>query len=116
MQDKFFYFIKQGRYIISDIECCAESEKTFDIKLFDLANNKDLLGLLNLVYMFGSYGVTYTPFSRALWFCGYLCAFNQSNSEVKNEKAITNPTVRLFIEDGELLNQVKQILTHVKTN
>lgn len=113
MQDKFFYHIYSNRYVIADLSLCAKSERTFDIALFDLANNENLLNALYLIYMSGRLGVTYTYQSRAEFFCRYLCEFNESSKEAKLEKALLNPTVRLLIQNDELLTKVKQILNHV---
>ena len=81
--NNFFYFIQVGKYNICDLEFCSKSEKTFDISLFDLANNEKLLNLLHLYYMQGNYGVKYTYESRAKWFCGYLSAFKTDKDRRK---------------------------------
>jgi len=106
----FFYFIKGREYFICDPEYCAESERTFDMPFFDLANNEALLAKLQLYYMQGNYGVRYTPRSRAEWFAGYISAFNPDTEGEKREKLLTNPTIRLMVEDEKLLEQVKKIL------
>lgn len=105
-----FYFISQNNYLICDLENCNESLNTFDIKLFDLANNEKLLDLLGLYYMQGNYGARYTYESRAKWFCGYLSAFSIPNDKEQYEKSITNPMVRLLINETELLLKVKAVI------
>lgn len=105
----FFYFIKKGKYSICDFEYCAKSERTIDISFYDLANHEELLGKLNLYYMKGNYGIRYTYKTRAEWFAGYLAAFYSSNRG-QREKSLTNPTVRILIEDNKLLEQVKSII------
>lgn len=110
--NRFFYFINQQGYTISDIDCCAISESTIDINLHDIANNETLLNLLNLVYIDGNFGVTYTYESRAKWVCGYLSAFisNSERSDSMYAKALTNPTVRLLVTDDSLFEKVKKLL------
>lgn len=71
----FFYFISPGQYTICDLEYCRKSDRTIDVKLFDLANCEKILNLLHLYYLQGNFGVTYTYQSRAEWFCGYLSSF-----------------------------------------
>jgi hypothetical protein len=106
----FFYFISEQKYLICDPEFCAKSERTFDMSFFDLANNEVLLNKLLLYYIEGNYGVKYTYKSRAEWFAGYISAFNPDNKGEMYEKLLTNPTIRLMVEDEKLLGQVKKIL------
>lgn len=107
MDTSFFYFVSENRYCISDLEYCAESQRTIDMKLWDIANNRELLGHLNLVYLPGSYGNMLTYESRAELFCGYLEAFQRGNkARQMYKKAMTNPTVRLLIMNDSLFEQV----------
>jgi hypothetical protein len=105
----FFYFISKQKYLICDPEFCAKSKRTFDMSFFDLANNEVLLNKLLLYYIEGNYGVKYTYKSRAEWFSGYINAFGKT--EGMHEKMLTNPTIRLLVEDEKLFEQVKIILT-----
>ena len=87
-----FYFIKGGKYAIADLGYCKSSEITIDMKLYDIANNSDLLDLLNLYYIQGNYGKLFTYESRAEWFCGYLSSFKRGEEEYQTyKKALTNP-------------------------
>jgi hypothetical protein len=108
-EESFFYFISKGKFLICDLEFCSQTERTFHMSLFDLANNEKLLDKLGLYYMQGNYGVKYNYVSRAKWFCGYLAAFNNKEDE-RHAKMITNPPIRLMIEDDALLAEVKNIL------
>ncbi len=103
-QNTFFYFIKAGKFSISDIELTAKSKKTFDIKFHDLANNSELLDLFHLYYIPGGHGVYYDYKSRAKWFCGYISYFTQSPE--MREKAMTNPIVRINAIDENLYNKI----------
>ena len=100
----FFYYISVNNFLICDVELCSESERTFDMPFFDLANNEALLNKLGLYYIQGNFGATFTYESRAKWFCGYLSAFSTNKDELY-QKLITNPTVRLLITNDELLNK-----------
>lgn len=107
----FFYFISKNEYIIADVELLGKSYRTFDISLFDLANNSKLLNVLCLYYMNGNYGVTYTYESRAKWFAGYLAAFNnQDTREEQREKSNNNPMIRLLVENSDMFEKIKKIL------
>jgi hypothetical protein len=109
----FFYFISPQRYLICDPEYCAESDRSFDIKLFDLASSEKLLDLLRLFYMGnGGIGINHTYESRAAWFCGYLSAFTRGEhqeSSPRRQKMATNPTVRILIQDEKLFESIKQL-------
>lgn len=108
-KNSFFYFTSKDEYFICDLDMCQKSDRTFDMSLFELANNRKLLDKLSLIYMIGNYGVRYTFQSRAEWFCGYLDAF--SSSQEQYEKSLTNPTIRLLIENDTLLQEIKTILS-----
>jgi hypothetical protein len=101
----FFYFISEQKYLICDPELCAKSEHTFDMPFSDLANNKVLLGKLNLFYIEGM-----ANNHTMEHFANYLSAFYQDSIDDRREKMLTNPTIRLMVEDEKLLEQVKKIL------
>lgn len=106
------YFVSLCQYSICDLECCAKSERTFDMSFYDLANNEKLLSQLNLYYMGGGFGVSYTYESRAKWFCAYLAAFSMEDGERHDshyKKLLTNPTIRLLITNEELLERIKNL-------
>lgn len=103
----FFYFTsKEDDFIIGDLSQISASNRTFDVKFSDLANNEKLLNLLNLYYIQGNFGVTYTHQSRFEWFCGYISAFVPSQSEEMREKLITDPVVRILILTEDKLKNV----------
>ena len=108
-KDTFYHVSKE--YTISDPGFCQKSERTFDIKFFDLANIRILLDKLQLMYIYGSYGSDYTVESRAKWFSGYLSAFSNKPKErdFRYKKCLTNPTVRILIVDKDLLEKVQPI-------
>jgi hypothetical protein len=110
-----FYFISDT-YCICDTTMCSASDRTFDISLFDLANNERLLNVLNLVYLKSSYLIPYTHESRAKWFYCYLSAFSHGNNEQeKCDKMQTNPLVRILITDFELLQKCLTIIHNAST-
>lgn len=116
MSDKnkktFFYFISKGQYTICDVDFCSPSERTFDISFFDLANNEKLVNKLKLIYIHGIFLNIVTYESRAKFFSGYLSAFSndREKEKAKYEKLITNPMVRVLVEDEELFNQIGKII------
>ena len=107
-KNNFFYFIKEGKYLICDLENCEKSKRTFDISIFDLANNEKLLNMLQLYYLEGNYETTYE--SRAKWFCGYLSSFNTREKSKQYQKLITNPTVRILISDDSMLATIELLI------
>jgi hypothetical protein len=108
VKNSFHYFISHGRYCISDLGYCAKSERTIDVNLFDIANNEKLLNIFHLHYMQGNFGVSYNYQSRAEWFCGYLASFKQDEekSKLQYQKSITNPVVRILIQDESIVDAV----------
>ena len=81
------------------------------LSFFDLANNEKLLNKLQLYYIQGNYGTRYTYESRAKWFYGYLSSFSFNRDKYKN--LLTNPEIRLLVEDKELLTEIKSILNPI---
>lgn len=98
------------RFVLGDINSCSKSERTFDIPLFDLANNEKLLNKLHLYYMQGNYGVKYTFESRAKWFCGYFNSLLGDEEEIVYKRLLANPVLRLLVTDAPLLEDIKIIL------
>lgn len=101
-----FYFYVKGRYCIYSLEF-PKSERTIDISFFDLANNEKLLNLLSLHYSTSKNKVNdhHTYETRAEAFCSYL---SNNRTDLK-QKILKNPTVRILIEDKELLDKIKKI-------
>jgi hypothetical protein len=109
MENNFFYFTK-STFSISDLAYCEKSERSFDVNLFDLANNRDLLAKLKLYYIQGNYGREYTYQTRAEWFCKYLESFKIGDEAKRmHEKALTNPIVRILVNDEYLFAELKQM-------
>lgn len=108
LKNNFFYYISAGNFCISDLEFCSKSERTIDIKLFDIANNKKLLNILQLHYIDGyNSNQSFTYERRAKWFCGYLADFKLGDiGEHQYQKSLTNPVVRIIIEDVSIMDDV----------
>ena len=49
--NSYFYFDSDERFLLCDTENCVKSDRTYDILVFDLANNEKLLDKLHLYYM-----------------------------------------------------------------
>jgi len=95
--EESYFYLTGTRMTIGDLPYIAKSPDTFDIRVFDLANCEPLLDLLNLYYMRGNYGVSYTYKTRAEWFCGYLSSFMDRGEKCERyEKLLTNPVIRVF--------------------
>lgn len=104
-----YYSNKENGIVLADIDYCSQSDRTLDIRLFDLANNEKLLNKLHLYYIHGNYGKKFTYESRASWFCGYLSSLN-SKEKGKYKKLITNPVIRVLVTNNNLLTEVKKVL------
>lgn len=107
----YFYFIDHEKFLIADLNNCSQSDRTFDLSLFDIANNRKLLLKLKLWYLSDSFGATYTYDDRGEWFSCYLDGFDNHKREGFYEKAKSNPIVRLLIMDETLFREVSEILT-----
>jgi hypothetical protein len=109
IKDMFYFICKD--FLIADLENCAESVRTFDFSLYNLANNGYLLNLIGLHYIGSNTSHLqkdyWTYEKRAEWFIGYLSQFTQ-NLFVDNfkEKCNTNPTLRLLITNDEMINKI----------
>ena len=105
-----FYLICQGDMIICDPECCAPSNRSFDIEVKKLAGDEALLDRLNLFSSFAkneqrTWGrVDYIDGFR--WFCGYLSAFG--NSKGSYEYLLTYPVVRVLIMSDERMARLNE--------
>ena len=96
IEHNLFYFVSAGNYSICDLKACLSSDRTFDIKLFDLANNEQILEFLQLHYLQGNFGSSYNYIERAKFFCDYLSSFKQGKeAEIMYSKTTSNPTVRI---------------------
>ena len=102
------YYLTTKKYTICTSEDCNESHRTFDMKLFDLANNEKLTDKLNLPYIVGSAATKYTYEKRGIWFSGYIDSFKVDKNYL--EDLMKNPTIRLLIFDEELLKEVTEVL------
>jgi hypothetical protein len=104
MKRNFIYYTENKRYLISDLDFCARSERTIDLPFNTLATNEELLDKLNLVSNF-----TDKP-NGAKWFASYIAAFEnpKKDSEIYN-KLLTNPMIRLLLIDEELFKSIQTI-------
>lgn len=97
----FIYYKDEG-FVIADLDFCEKSERTFDIRFNELANNENLLQKLNLVSMYCN------SKDGTKWFANYLSAFNTQNGMY--EKLKQNPLLRILVLNDALLSEVKLIL------
>jgi len=108
--NSFFYFISEGKFLICDLELCGKSEHSFDMRLFDLANNVKVLNCIHLLHCaFRTRCNTYNEVGRS--FCDYLYSFyaGQEKNNRRHEKMITNPVVRISIYCTKMLQRMKEI-------
>lgn len=109
----YIYLVDKNNYVILDTGGCNRSKRTIDIHVFDLANNKEILKELDLVYfdkLFSNDFHKYTFDQTADLFCVYLANFERGpefNSRL--DFLLTNPKIRILIENKQLLTKIKNI-------
>jgi len=108
--NSFFYFISEGKFLICDLEICTKSEHSFDMRLFDLANNVKVLNCIHLLHCsLRNRENTYKQV--ALLFCSYLSDFyvGQQKHKLRYAKMRTNPVVRISVYCPKMLQRMKEI-------
>lgn len=103
-EKNYFYFVKPSVMTISDIGFCAQSEKTFDITLVDLALNTDLLDSMNFAYLQKGSNA-----DKIQFFIYYLLSFQNISDIEMNERADklkTNPMLRVLISSDSLRSEI----------
>jgi len=96
--ENYFYIITD-KYSIQDISNCKESDRTIDLSVSKLYENKELLCLLHLI-----------NFKSFDGFCNYISAFGSKKEEDRFLKLKSDIEVRILITDAMLLEKVKQTL------
>lgn len=103
-----FYLIKEGKYIIADLECVSKSERCIDFDFNNLAIDFDILDLLNLAYITKA-----SEDEKIEFFKHYLISFQDTTEfeyKERTEWLNTNPKIRLLITDEHLLIKIKDLL------
>ena len=110
-----FFYIRPESFFISDLESCVKTESNAAINSFELANNKKLLNVLELVSMSEHY---HNQKDTGLMFSSYISDFLQTINpqRCKQNKSILdeNPVVRINFSDKELLKQFKTVMANEK--
>lgn len=99
-KEQFFYFIKQGSFLVCDIECCAKSPRTFDIKFFDFAKNEKLLKIVGI-------DLKMKPKNKSDR--QYVIDNFSRFQDYKEEKLLTNPTLRILAENEKVLIDLLEV-------
>lgn len=105
-----YFLIIENKFILMDIDNIPNLDKDsyFDMNVFSLANNKELLNKLKLLYC----DYKELPWSKNTpekifnHFCGYLSAFLSKDSDYLR----LNPIIRLWVLDKPLLSELKNII------
>ena len=91
-------------YLIGDDRMCADSERTFNIRVDDLATNKDLLDALNLISMYADKD------NAKSFFKSYLGAF--AGDEEAHEYLTDNPLLKVLllndVVDRKMSNSIQK--------
>lgn len=107
---KGFFFTKEASFFICGHAAIGQTENGFLLPFFDLANNKELLALLKLYYMDGSFDKEYDYNTRGAWFAFYLGSFKIEKSGEISDYLRTNPKVWLCFIDKELLEKCRGLI------
>lgn len=110
----YIYYTNARVGSICDIESCAQSENTVDIRFFDLAKNQQALSLLNLIYLPNIDGYIQDRLERARWFADYLLQLNtRIDYHAANEKLMQNPMLRiLFFDQNKMISFANSLNQH----
>lgn len=108
----YFYLIRDSKYVMCDIDLCAQSERSIEIRLFDIGSSKELSELLFLPCFIDPYPYgarhSYDDYGRMI--AGYINSIKVDWNYSKYEKMLTNPTVRIVFMDTFLLEKVKELI------
>lgn len=103
MSENYFYFASE-EMCIGDLGYISKSDNSFDIEVYDLANEENLLKALNLLYYVGNHRTSGKD--RFEFFCGYLACFSSKDVDLKHYKLKSNPVVRVLVNDKDMKNKV----------
>lgn len=96
----FFYYVSQNNFTISDLAYCTKSKNSFDIDFFDFALSEELLGAFKFLSI--HLNRNRTKKESINMFAGYLTSFTNDPEDLKFKKLLTNPKLRILIQDEEL--------------
>lgn len=96
---------KGATYLLGNLDFCAKSERTFDLKFNDLARNKRLIDLMGLVSMYAD------ARDGVRWFASYLSAFDPTTKGSTYPALLNNPPVRILATSDEFHTELAKILT-----
>ena len=94
-EDHYYYTIKEGIFLVCDLDCCAKSERTFDIRFDDFATNKKLQEVLFSKYQ-----------SDRIFFAEKLSYYDKKKSNKLLDK---NPKLRILVQDTDLFVDVLEV-------
>lgn len=94
----YYYIIKDEKFLICDIGACSKSDRTFDMKFYDLVENKKLIEVL-----FPKYNMENINLED---FASHLVRFDHDKFIKLTTK---NPKLRLLIQDPNLFIDVLEI-------
>jgi hypothetical protein len=100
--NKDFFYIRPNKYILGGCDSISSGENVFEMPFFSLANNYDLLLILNLVQLGKNHK------ERGEFFASYISQMNMT-AKGRGEYLKTNPTVKLLIIDKQIIEKLKHI-------
>jgi len=97
---KYYHYSVTKEYTLSDKGFCAESDRTFDIRVYDIAKNYKLCEALEFEYFLEPY--------KFINYLSLLGSYDKSSE--RYDKLSKNPEIRLLVTDKNLLVKVLKIL------
>jgi hypothetical protein len=93
--NNYFYFIKQGDYLIADPPYVRECTLTVDVHFSALATCKAALKILNLESMYAGKS------NAREFFAFYLASFGGKDYVPRQERLLRDPVLRILVESAE---------------
>ena len=100
--NKEFFYIRANQFILGGRDSISNGKNVFEMSFFDLANNYNLLLILNLVQLGKNHK------ERGEFFASYISQMNMT-AKGRCEYLKTNPTIKLLIIDKQIIEKLKHI-------
>lgn len=103
----FFLFIQPGVFVLSEKHMMSESEQTLDVRLYDLSRCEKALQELHLIS-------NMTREEPLEFFSFYLASFYPPTQDERQALYLTDPVVRLWVNDPAVLRRIEHALLKQK--
>ena len=101
----FFFFIAPGDFLIAETTMLGSTPNSFDVRFSTLAKNEKALSLMKFISNMAKY-----EDEALLFFAVYLSAFYPDDCEPRRELLMTDPMVRVLVQNDKLRKQLCDLL------